>query len=528
MTLNPSSSQAPSIRSRPCRPLWLAGCLFAASVAVSGTEPDALAPAATPATPALAEKGMAGKQVFSFRAQELELKSALAMFARANGLNIVPDSDVAGTVTVDIRDVPLTEAMDSILLASDCVWKQQNNLIRVRAAETRTFRVDYLRMIRKGQGNSSANLASASSGPGGGGAAGGGGGGGGGGMGGGGGGMGGGAGGGAGGPAGSSVNVQQENPVEFWKELREELGHLLTEKGKGSMAINMTAGLIQVTDKPSALERMASYLDGLRDTIHRQVDIEAKLYDVTLNDQFQLGVDWEQVVKMYGGQMAISGAPTPSAAAGGFNLKNGSFAIDFKNANTKVLLQALQEQGEVRVVSKPSIRTLNNQTALIKVGTERPFFQQSLVFLPNTLTGSGGAGAASTATAQQDMVTTITIGTILAITPQISDDDWISLDISPVLTSLVETITSPNGNANAPVVDIKQASSLIRVRSGDTVVMGGLIQEETAKTQRKIPVAGDIPLLGHLFRGKFNANRKRELIIFITPRLVDSGVAAVK
>ena len=77
-------------------------------------------------------------------------------------------------------------------------------------------------------------------------------------------------------------------------------------------------------------------------------------------------------------------------------------------------------------------------------------------------------------------------------------------------------------------MDIKQASSLIRVRSGDTVVMGGLIQEETAKTQRKIPVAGDIPLLGHLFRGKFNANRKRELIIFITPRLVDSGVAAVK
>jgi MSHA type pilus biogenesis protein MshL len=461
-----------------------------------------------------AEKSMVGKQVFSFRAQELELKSALAMFARANNLNIVPDSDVTGTVTVDLREVPLAEAMESLLLSSDCVWKQQNNLIRVRAAETRTFKVDYLRMIRTGSGSSSANLASASSG---GGASGGGGAGG-----------GGGGGAGGGGPAGSSVNVQQDNPVEFWKELREELGHLLTEKGKGTLAINMTAGLIQVTDRPAALERMASYLEGLKNTIHRQVDIEARLYDVTLSDQFQLGVDWEHAIQMYGGQMAISGSPTPTAAAGGFNLKNGTFAVDFKNANTKVLLQALQEQGEVKVISKPSIRTLNNQTALIKVGTERPFFSQATVLVPTVGTTTGGT-ATTAAGVEQDIVTTITIGTILAITPQISDDDYVSLDISPVLTSLVETQTSPNKRANAPVLDIKQASTLIRVRSGSTVVMGGLIQEETAKTQRKLPIAGDIPILGHLFRGKFEGSRRRELIIFITPRLVEEdAVAAAK
>jgi MSHA type pilus biogenesis protein MshL len=463
---------------------------------------------------------MAGKQVFSFRAQDLELKSALAMFARANNLNIVPDSDVTGTVTVDLREVPLAEAMESLLLSSDCLWKQQNNLIRVRAAETRTFKVDYLRMIRTGSGSSSANLASASSGSGngsGGGAGGGSGGGG------GGGGSGGGAGG--GGPAGSSVNVQQDNPVEFWKELREELGHLLTEKGKGTLAINMTAGLIQVTDRPAALERMSSYLEGLRNTIHRQVDIEARLYDVTLNDQFQLGVDWEHAIQMYGGKLAIAGSPTPTAAAGGFNLKNGSFAVDFQNANTKVLLQALQEQGEVKVISKPSIRTLNNQTALIKVGTERPFFSQATVLVPTVGTTTGGT-ATTAAGVEQDIVTTITIGTILAITPQISDDDYVSLDISPVLTSLVETQTSPNKRANAPVLDIKQASTLIRVRSGSTVVMGGLIQEETAKTQRKLPIAGDIPILGHLFRGKFEGSRRRELIIFITPRLVEPDIAA--
>ncbi len=519
MTTTPSSSQAPLNRRRPLWPLWLSGCLLTAAFNVTGAEPET--PAA--ATPPVAEQEMAGKQVFSFRAQDLELKSALAMFARANGLNIVPDSDVTGSVTVDLRDLPLAEVMDSLLVASDCVWRQQNNLIRVRATETKTYRVDYLRMSRKGTGTSAANLASASGNGGSGGGSGGGGGGG------GGGGAGGGAGGANGGPGGSSVNVQQENPVDFWKELREEIGHLLTEKGKNSLAINMTAGMIQVTDRPAALERVASYLEGLRNTIHRQVDIEAKLYDVTLNDQFQLGVDWEQAIKMYGGQMAIAGAPTPTTATGGFSLKDRAFSLNFQNANTKVLVQALQEQGEVRVISKPSIRTLNNQTALIKVGTERPFFQSATIFLPNTLTSSGsGTGASTTATAQQDIVTTITVGTILSITPQISDDDFISLDISPVLTSLVATETSPNKTANAPVLDIKQASTLIRVRSGETVVMGGLIQEETAKTERKLPVAGDIPILGHLFRGKFNASRRRELIIFITPRLVETDVAATK
>lgn len=322
--------------------------------------------------------------------------------------------------------------------------------------------------------------------------------------------------GGGGGGGGSSVSLNSDNPVDFWKELKEELGIILTAKGKESLAINMTAGLIQVTDRPSALRRTEDYLKSLKRTVSRQVDIEARLYDVTLNNQFQFGVDWEQAVKMYSGTMGIGGFPTVAAPAGGFDLSPDSFSMVFQNANTSVLLKALQEQGDVRVISKPRLRTLNNQTALIKVGTEVPFFQRSANIIPGAGQNTGAAAVVET-----DEVQTITVGTILAITPQISEDHWISLDVSPVLTSLVESQLSPSRETVAPVLDIKQASTLIRVRDGSTVVLGGLIQTSEARTRRKIPGAGDIPLLGRLFTGRFDAQQKRELVILITPRIVE-------
>ena len=123
----------------------------------------------------------------------------------------------------------------------------------------------------------------------------------------------------------------------------------------------------------------------------------------------------------------------------------------------------------------------------------------------------------------------------MSITPQVSDDDWISLDISPVLTSLksIQTFGSLGGTgsggggnsaATAPDLDTKQASTLVRVRDGTTVVLGGLIQTQKAKNDTKIPVLGDIPILGRLFTGTFRFNQKKELVIFVTPHIVRESV----
>jgi MSHA type pilus biogenesis protein MshL len=525
---------------------------------IPATPPAATPPATTPAAPPPAvvqapppaptpaavpgEEEIKDKTLYSFQATDLDLKSALAAFARANNLNIVPDNDVTGIVTLDVRDLPLKQVMRALLEANDCTWNVDSGLIRIHTAETRTFTVDYLRLSRKGIGYSSAVLASGSSSAGGGG---------GGGM---SGGMGGGTsgGGGAGGTGGgsisvggSSINLTADNPVDFWKELKTEVEFLLTETGKHSLAVNMTAGILQVTDRPSALKRVEAYLSGVDRSIHRQVDIEAKIYDVTLNDQFQFGIDWVHVAEAYGGAMGFGGATLPVAnggaqladsALGGLNrlpiigsldstkAGNNLATLVFTNFNTSAAINALSQQGNVEVVSKPRIRTLNNQTAMIKVGEDKPFFNSSSSLLQTS---------AGTTAVPQTIVSSVTIGTILSLTPQISDDQWVSLDISPVLTSLISVQSFSTGGtassgsstaATAPDLDAKQASTIVRVHDGNTVVLGGLIQTEQARNDTKIPLLGDIPLLGKLFTGTFRFKQKKELVIFVTPHIVREGM----
>jgi type II secretory pathway component GspD/PulD (secretin) len=121
---------------------------------------------------------------------------------------------------------------------------------------------------------------------------------------------------------------------------------------------------------------------------------------------------------------------------------------------------------------------------------------------------------------EEEEVELVTIGTILSITPQISETDIVTLDVSPVISSLVNVELSPSRTTTAPQVDIKQASSLVRLRDGETVILGGLIQNSSARSVRKIPLLGDIPKLGELFTGRVNSKQKKELVIFLTPRIV--------
>jgi MSHA type pilus biogenesis protein MshL len=255
---------------------------------------------------------------------------------------------------------------------------------------------------------------------------------------------------------------------------------------------------------------------------------------VTLNKQFQFGIDWQKVVFVSGGQFRALATPyrdpsplnllppnlpQPSpvnpgsliSPGGGASVRPNALTLLFQNKSVKAIVNALKEQGEVRVISQPRLRTLNNQTAMMKVGTDQPFFTHQT----STISSSGGLSESS-----GDTLTIITVGTVLAVTPQIASDDWITLDITPAITSFVEEVKSPSGESSAPVLDIKQFSTIVRMRDGETIVLGGLIQNSHSKTVRKIPLLGDIPLLGRLFQGTVDAKQKKELVIFLTPRIV--------
>jgi len=512
----PTDSPAPQLSvvlppPRPVNVAYLAPTLFAAAAPADAEQPVPSAATANPPARDSVATHAGDKTLYSFHAENLELKMALAMFARANNLNIVPDNDVTGMVTLDVRDLPLHQMMRALLEANDYSWQEEQGLIRIRAAESRTFTLDYLRLSRKSTGQSVAMLSASTSGGGGMGGGGMGGGGmGGGGMGGGTGGAGGGMGGGGGGGA-SSISLSGDNSIDFWKELAEELGLLVTDKGKNSLAINKTAGLVYLTDRPSALKRVERFLNSIGETVQRQVEIEAKIYAVELNRTFQFGIDWAHLAQAYAGTLTYGASTLPQGIG---SLEPGTpsaVKMTFKNSNTQADVNALQTQGNVEVISKPRIRTLNNQTALIKVGTDKPFFSQTSTLLQSQSGTSATSG---------EQISMITEGTILYITPQISSNGYVTLDISPALTRIARTVASPTGNSTAPELETKQASALVRVPDGTTIVLGGLIYNETATNKRKVPLLGDIPVLGYLFTGTFDAKSKKELVIFITPRIV--------
>lgn len=426
---------------------------------------------------------------FSFVARDLPIGDACRLFGKTHNLNIVVDKDVQGTVSVDLADLPFAEIMESLLGANGYYWQRRGNIVYVKSWETRLFDIDYIRLVRSGSGSSQAQVSSSAQ-----------------------------TEGGEGNTAGT-MTIQQSDKVDFWTELEEQLNKLISEQGR--LLVNKLAGTIQVTDQHQRVQEVGSYIDQINSAIYRQVDIDVRVVEVTLNEDTSLGIDWSRLVSTGNGEFVDGNLSTiVSSPAGGITRLPSTVGLQYSNIenglNTvSAMLDALQEQGDVTIVSQPHIRTLNNQSAMIKVGTDRTFFRKE------QLTDSTNAGSQTFST---DVPQVVTEGIVLSITPQISRDGWITLDVSPVVTrvSSVSEVLDDNGNvlSTAPNLDISQASSLVRARSGETIVIGGLIQDQQTETIRSVPGLGHLPVLGRLFQSSYTGTQKKELIMLVTPRLI--------
>ncbi|PCI09359.1 MAG: hypothetical protein COB77_00120 [Gammaproteobacteria bacterium] len=434
------------------------------------------------------------EKLYSFVAKEMSIRRAIKLFAQSYNLNILINNDVKGEINISFHDLPFNQAMTAILSSLGYYWEHDKGLITVKLWETRQFTINYIRLSRSGSGSSQAQVSS-----------------------------------GGGDDSGGSdsqagtISIEQENNVKFWDEIELQLKQLVSAKGR--LVINRMSGTIQLSDLHARVEEMATYITEINNAIHRQVDIEVKIIEVLLNDDFSLGVDWSRMVNQ--GQAgkeidftisSIISSPIGTGAAlpGVLSLTASNTGANGGN-NLTALITALEEQGEVQIVSQPHIRTLNNQSAFIKVGTDRTFFRRE----QNTDNTTAGSNTTST-----DVPQVVTEGIVLSITPQISKDGWVMMDISPVVTrvSSVVEVRDANGlvQSSAPNLDIRQTSSLIRAFNGETVIIGGLIQTIEANTNRGVPGLNDIPIAGHLFNAQYNTVRKKELIIFLTPRIVDA------
>jgi len=410
--------------------------------------------------------------LYRFRADNMTLPDALALFAKTYQLNIIVDPDVVGAVNVNFRDLPLKNAMEAILDIHGCYWEEDEGLIRVHLMETRTFSIDYIRLKRSGKGSSQATVSSGTSS--------------------------------SSGESAGSIHLGEEDEISFWEEFGDQLESLMSDEGL--LVINKLSGTIQITDRHRNIVTIESYINAVGAALHRQVEIEVKIVEVTLTDDSSLGIDWSRVDL---GNAILSASASVSNPVGGTSAKTATLNIAYSGDDLDAVLNALKEQGQVKVVSQPRIRTLNNQPAMIKVGTEQSFF--ILESEEDEDTGD------RTVTETRN---TVTVGVVLSITPQISEDDWVILNVVPIITRLVDKVESPLGST-APVLDVKQSSTLIRCRNGEMAVLGGLIQDELSDTERKVPFLGDLFLVGTLFKGTYNSKVKRELVVFLAPRIIE-------
>jgi MSHA biogenesis protein MshL len=463
----------------------LPACALGAALAI---------PAATPSPSGAEMPARVTSDVFSFQADNVPMKKALALFARANHLTIVPDLDVDGMITVDFQDLPLNLAMGALLDASGYYFVEDGRLLRVRNQETRLFQLDYIRATRTSQGSNAVQISSGSAGSSGSGGS---------------------SGGSSGASQGSEMTLTNSSTINFWGELAEQLKTIVSPTG--TYTINSLAGTVLIRDNHRSIETVAGYLDAVMVNVVRQVDLEVEIYEVDLNKSNQLGINWQSLANH------LSATTIPGqlllGSGGGFIVQTPVFGaapgpaalnVNYQQGGLSAILQALQEQGDLKVVSKPRLRTLNNQPAVVRVGQDLPVFTQQVTQSP------GNPPVITTS----ESVQTITVGTVLSITPQVSSDGLITLDITPAVSRLVSTLTSASGNTSAPVIDIRQASSMVRVRDGATVIMGGLVQDSSTTTHRTIPILGNIPGLGKLFGGDYSTKDRTELVFFLTPHVI--------
>lgn len=299
-------------------------------------------------------------------------------------------------------------------------------------------------------------------------------------------------------------------------------------EGPGILAVNPETGLVSIFGTARQHARIKKLLDTILDSAHRQVLIESTVIEVELSDRHQEGVNWTQVREDLSG-FNIAG----DLVTGSITEATTFFAMGIAKAGKEGAMNAtlnlLRRYGNTKVLSSPKIMALNNQPAVLKVVDNRVYFTIDA----KSDTTSGG----SVVQTYSSKAHTVPIGLVMSVTPQISKNDQVSLLVRPTLTSILSWKNDPNPAlktstvsglstdviSQIPEIRVRELESMLRINSGQTAVMGGLMQDQLNKSNTSVPGLSNLPLVGNLFRYKDDQVIKTELVIFLRPVVMTSG-----
>lgn len=390
-----------------------------------------------------------------------------------------------------LRNLTIDEVLNLILVENNLNYTLENNILKLSYLQTKTYNIDYIISQRRGEGStditlssqsgtenssSSSNMATATNES----------------------------------ESESGMKITSTDEVRFWDQLDREIESILNRPEDSfkaaSPTINKAAGLVTVTATPKQIKRLDIYLEELQKRMQYQVLIDVKMYSVVFDNSIRTGIDWTQIYNLQNVDLTGSyewgdGADPTN------NILTISNALKITD-----LVKFLKSQGDVYSISNPKVLTLNNQPALITVGTEL-FYK-----ITNTDTlSTGNTGTLGTT----ELINSVFAGVLLDITPEISNDGTITLRINPSVSEAKGTITTDNTSRTTPPdLNRRQLSSVVTVKDGNRIILGGLITTSDGTDINKVPLLGDIPILGYLFKSEVKTKITEELVLIIEPHII--------
>lgn len=502
-------------------------------------------------------KAKAKEPVYSIVVYDTPVREVLFAIARDSKFNVDIHPNIKGNVTLNAVDQTLPAILERISKQVDLTYKIQNNVLTIAPDQPvlRTYKVDYVNMSRDTTSfiGADGQISSASQSSG--------------------------ANGTISNSAGNGANnssrtsVTSESKSHFWETLEKNLKDILAETDKevlitrsgsssksntkskagqaaksaedevanvadlksereedrnefktlfaGTVIVNREAGIINVRATNKQHEKIQDFIDKVMSSARRQVLIEATIVEVRLNDSFQAGIDWSR----FGNTATSSGFTFQQSLGPSINPASNGFAIGYLNpvsslGNLAASVTLLKQFGDTKVISSPKLMVLNNQTAILKVVDNIVYFT---VQAQQSQATQGGVLSTVTTTPN-----TVPVGIVMSVTPQINENSAVNINVRPTISRVVSFVRDPNPQlaniaSQVPQIQVREMESLLQVNSGNTAILGGLMQDEIQRNTDKVPGLSDIKGFGEIFKGRDYANKKTELVIFLRPTVVKNA-----